>query len=123
MAEEKRGSLGEGVRTGIGILTAFKEALEETLKDASERGDFSPERAKHMMNDAVHRAQESLEEARERLDFVPRKEFDALRREVAELKEMVRGGASGPSAPSPDRVAAGDSPAAGAAAGDHIPVD
>jgi len=123
MTEERRGSLGEGVRTGIGILTAFKEALEETLKEASERGDFSADRAKHVMNDAVQRVQDSLEEARERMDFVPRKEFDALRREVAELKEMVRGRASGHTSTSPDGVATSESPAAGAAAGDHIPVD
>src|SRR5690606_36554501 len=32
--DERRGGLGEGLRTGIGILTALKEAIEETIEDA-----------------------------------------------------------------------------------------
>jgi polyhydroxyalkanoate synthesis regulator phasin len=89
MTDERRAGIGEGIRTGIGILTAFKEAIEETLEEAVERGDLSPERAKGAMRDAAHRVQSSLEEARERLDFVPRKEFDALRHELDELRARV----------------------------------
>ena len=36
------GASATGIRTGIGILTAFKEAIEETLEEAGERGDLSP---------------------------------------------------------------------------------
>jgi polyhydroxyalkanoate synthesis regulator phasin len=88
---ERTGGIGDGIRTGIGILTAFKEAIEETLNEAIERGDVSPERAKSLMKDAAERVQETVGEARERFDFVSRREFDALRREVDELRRQVQG--------------------------------
>jgi len=117
MAEEKRTGLGEGIRTGIGILTAFKEAIEETLQEAVERGDLSPDRAKHAMKDAAHKVQETLEEARERLDFVSRRDFDALAEEVRVLKRTVRelGAMKG--------VVESGSGSPDIAAGDHIPID
>ncbi len=39
------GGLTEGIRTGIGILAAVKETIEDTIQEAVERGDLSPERA------------------------------------------------------------------------------
>jgi polyhydroxyalkanoate synthesis regulator phasin len=96
MAEEQKGGarrgapgIGDGIRTGLGILNAFREAIEETLQEASERGDFSPDRAKRAVHEATQRMQEGLEEARERLDFVPRKDFEALQAEVAELRRRI----------------------------------
>ena len=101
MSEEqrKRPGIGEGIRTGIGVLTAFKEAVEETLQEAVDRGDLKPERAKQALTDALTRAQGAVGGAvgdvRERLDCVSRKEFDELRAEVAELRRRLDGGSSG----------------------------
>ena len=89
MTEERRPGVGEGIRTGIGILSALKEAIEETLQEAIDRGDLSQERAKATMKEAVQRVQVSLDEARERLDVVPRREFDELRSEVDGLKRRL----------------------------------
>ena len=82
-------SIGEGLRSGIGVLTAFKEAIEETIQEAGSRGDLSPDRAKQFLGDALHRAQDAVGDVRERLDFVPRREFEAVLREVEELQRRV----------------------------------
>jgi polyhydroxyalkanoate synthesis regulator phasin len=97
MTEQRSGGLAEGIRTGIGMLAAFKDALEETLEEAIARGDLSPERAKGVVRDTASRVQSTLEDARERLEIVSRKEFEALRREVDELRarlDRAEGGAS-----------------------------
>ena len=87
--QPRRLSIGEGIRSGVGVLTAFKEAIEETLQEANARGDLSPDRAKQFLGDALHRAQETVGEVRERLEWVPRKEFEALQAEVAELRARL----------------------------------
>ena len=94
MAEEPRrssgiGGIGDGIRTGISILSAFREAVEETLEDALKRGDLSQERAKEVVGEAADRIQGSVGGAWDKLDFVPRKEYDALKAEIAELRERV----------------------------------
>lgn len=94
MAEEQKrgpgiGGLGEGIRTGLGILSAFKEAVEETLGEAVSRGDLSADSARRAVRDVADRLQETLGDARERIDWVPRREFDALREEVARLEARV----------------------------------
>lgn len=90
MSEEQRrsgiGSLSEGIRTGLGILNAFKEAVEETLQESVDRGDLSPERARQAMQGAADRLQNSIDEARDRFDVVTRREFQALREEIGDLK-------------------------------------
>lgn len=78
-AKEK---VSDGIRQGIGVLSAFKEALEETIQDARERGDLSTDRAKQVMKEALDRAQTAAEGARERFDFVQQGEHDALREQV-----------------------------------------
>lgn len=83
------GGLSDGIRTGIGILTAFREAVEETLQEAVERGDLSPDRAKEAMQGAADRLQAGLDDARVRFDVVTRKDFDALRDEVADLRTRL----------------------------------
>ncbi len=85
----RRPSIGEGIRSGVGVLAAFKEAIEETIQEANARGDLSPDRAKQFLGDALHRAQETVGEVRERLEWVPRKEFEALQAEVAELRRRL----------------------------------
>lgn len=90
MAEEqRRGGIGEGIRTGIGILSALREAVEETLQEAVDRGDVSPDRARRAIRDMTERLSSTLEEARDRVDVVSRRELDELREEVAALRERV----------------------------------
>lgn len=102
MAEEKNPGISEGIRSGIGILMAFKEAVEETLEEALAKGEISQERAREVMRDATGRIQQLAEETRERLDVVPRREFDELRREVAELRARLDAlGGSAPAVPPP----------------------
>jgi polyhydroxyalkanoate synthesis regulator phasin len=102
MADEgqKRGSndpgdaFRDGVRAVTGILGAFKDAIEQTFNDLSERGDISPERARDAAREAMKRAQDSVDDVRGRLEFVPRREFDALKAEVAALRAQVERHAS-----------------------------
>ena len=97
MTDEKKSTkekVSDGIKQGIGVLSAFKDALEETITEARERGDLSPERAKEVMRSALNKAQEAADGARERLDFVSQKEFDALSARVAALEERL-GGAGG----------------------------
>ena len=92
MSDEKRSArekVSDGIKQGIGVLSAFKDALEETINEARERGDLSPERAREVMKGALHKAQEAAEGARERLDFASQKEFDALVEAVEHLTERV----------------------------------
>lgn len=99
MAEERgSGGIADGIRTGIGILAAVRAAIEETLEEAVSRGDLSPERARSAVRDVTERVQTSLSGARERIDLVSRKELDALRAEVADLRsriDQLEGQASG----------------------------
>lgn len=95
----QKGGIGEGVRSGLGILTAFKEAIEETIQDAVDKGELSPERARDTMRTASRRVQDGIEEARERLDLVPRRDFDQLRDEVAELRRRLDALAPAPALP------------------------
>jgi polyhydroxyalkanoate synthesis regulator phasin len=87
--EHGRMGIGKGIRQGIGVLTAFKEAIEETIQEAVDRGDLKPERAKEALTGALHRAQEAVGDVRERLEWVPRREFDELRAEVTELRARL----------------------------------
>jgi polyhydroxyalkanoate synthesis regulator phasin len=81
--------MSEGIKQGIGVLSAFKEAIEETIQDARDRGDLSAERAKAVMKEALERAQAAASGAREKLDFVNQAELDRLRAEVAALRNRV----------------------------------
>lgn len=101
MANEQRPrpSIGEGIRTGVGVLAALREAIEETVTEAMERSDLRPERARDAMNVAFERAQAAMDDVRERMDAVPRREFDALLAEVRELRarlDALEGRGSGP---------------------------
>lgn len=83
------GSIGEGIRSGIGMLNAFREALEETIQEAMERGDLSPERARQAMRDTLKRMQEGFDEARDRFDFVPRRDYETLHAQLLDLRTRV----------------------------------
>ena len=91
--EDPRGArrkVSDGIREGLGVLSAFKDALEETIVDARRRGDLSPERAKRVLRSAMSRAQEVAGEARERLDGVSQKEFDLLKEQVGQLEARLK---------------------------------
>ncbi len=86
-----RERVGDGIRSGIGVLSAFKDALEETIKDARERGDLSTDRAKELMKEALEKAQNAASGARERLDFVNQSELETLQAAVDALSARVAG--------------------------------
>lgn len=92
MSEEKRttrGKVSDGIKQGIGVLSAFKDALEETIQEARDRGDLSTDRAKEVMKSALHKAQEAAGEAKERLDLVTQREFDGLKDTVEVIRQKV----------------------------------
>jgi polyhydroxyalkanoate synthesis regulator phasin len=125
----------EGVRSITGILGALKEAIEDTFDElrgthpspngekakdddadrAQQEEDAArADNAEKQTRSAFDRAQDAVEEMKDRFDFVTRKEFDALRREVDELKartDASGGGGAGasqattPADPPPDRHA------------------
>ncbi len=79
----------EGIRAGIGILSALKDAIEETVQEMTDRGELSQERARETVRTTMDRAQQAFEDARWRLDFVTRREFEALKAEVADLRARL----------------------------------
>jgi polyhydroxyalkanoate synthesis regulator phasin len=94
--------MSDGIKEGIGVLSAFKDAIEETIQEARERGDLSRDGAKRVMKDALGKAQSAASGARERLDFAHQTEVDALaetvqalRTRVAALEERVFGPSGG----------------------------
>lgn len=128
--DRQRGNVGdevrEGIRAGIGILSALKDAIEETVQDMTNRGELSQERAREAVRTTMDRAQEAFEEARWRLDFVPRREFEALKAEVADLRSRIARHETSPHAPEggaagPGGAAQEPGSSAGASSGD-IPV-
>lgn len=81
--------VSEGIRQGMGVLNAMKDAIEETIREAKERGDLSQERAKEVMKSGLAKAQKRMDSAREAFDFVSQNEFEALRTKVDALKDRV----------------------------------
>ena len=79
-----------GIRQGMSLLGAMRDAIEETLNEARERGDLSPERAKDVIRSTLERAQTRADEARVAFDFVKQKEFDGLEAAVDGLRERLR---------------------------------
>jgi polyhydroxyalkanoate synthesis regulator phasin len=100
--------IGEGIRTGLGILNAFRETVEETFREAVDRGDLTPDRAREVMRNTVSRVQETLVDARERVDYASRREVDELRAKVealeARLARLEGGGSAGPEETTPGGI-------------------
>lgn len=110
--KEKQG-IRDGLRQGVGILSAFKEAIEETITEARERGDLKPERAKEAMKGALDKAQEAAGTARERFDFVTQKELSQLAETVSDLVRRVtklEGSEDEGAAEPPEAAGAADQP-------------
>lgn len=109
----------EGIRAGIGILGALKDAIEETVQDMLDRGELSEQRARETVRTTMERAQAAFDDARMRLDFVPRREFEELRAEVEALRARVDEHAA--AAGAHHDHGSGSEPAGGADAGDAGP--
>jgi len=97
-----REKVEDGIKQGLGVLSAFKEALEETIQEARERGDLSTDRAKEVMKDALDRAQSAADGARERIERTNPAEVQAIkdtvesiRSRVSDLEESVFGESKG----------------------------
>ena len=95
--------MGEGIKEGLGVLSAFKDALEETIQEARERGDLSTDRAKEVMKDTLEKAQTAAEGARGKLDFATQADLekvksavDSMRVRLGELEESVFGASKEP---------------------------
>lgn len=84
-----REALEDRLKQGIGMLGAMRDAIEDTIREAKERGDLSPDRAKEVMRSALNKAQEKAGEAKDALDLVKQKEFDVLRERVDDLKSRL----------------------------------
>lgn len=76
----------DGIRNVNAVLSAFKEAVEESFNEARDRGDLSTERARELVQGALSRAREAAGEAKERLDFVSHRDFEDLTARVEELR-------------------------------------
>ena len=102
--DKKRPGIGEGIRSGLGILSALKQAVEETIQEAVDRGDLKPERARDAVQGAMQRMQAALGDTfgdvKERLDVIPRREFDELRAAVAEMSRRLDALEGRPAVPS-----------------------
>lgn len=97
-SKSARAKMGDGIKQGIGVLSAFKDAIEETIQEARDRGDLSTERAKEVMKEALDKAQTVGERARDKLDFANQTEVDSLkgamqavRKRLSNLEESVFG--------------------------------
>jgi polyhydroxyalkanoate synthesis regulator phasin len=88
-ARSRKERMSEGFQRGLGVLSAFKDALEETISEARERGDLNKDRARTVLHDAMEKARGAASDARERFDFVGQPEFEALARRVAELEARL----------------------------------
>jgi len=83
------GRMGDGIRQGIGVLSAFRDALEETIQEARDRGDLSADRAKEVMKEALGRAQAAAEGAKDRLDFAHHDELAGLEAAVESIRDRL----------------------------------
>lgn len=86
---KKKEGIREGMRQGLGFLSALKDAIEDTIAEARDRGDLSPDRAREALKGALGRAQEAADDARGRLDFATRRELEELTRVVEGLKARL----------------------------------
>jgi polyhydroxyalkanoate synthesis regulator phasin len=76
----------ESGREGLGILSSIKDALEEVIAEARDKGGVSAEKARDVVRGAMARAKDAAGEARERLDLVTHQDLQQIREAVDELK-------------------------------------
>jgi polyhydroxyalkanoate synthesis regulator phasin len=80
---------GESEKEGLGILSSLKDALEDVISDAREKGGPSAERALRSVQAAVSRARDAAGEARGRIDFASEDQLGELRDVVSDLKARL----------------------------------
>lgn len=111
----------EGGRETLGILATLRDALEEVMAEARDKGGLSAERAREALRGAMGRARTAAEGARERLDLVTHQELQEVRDAVNELKvrlENLERRVSQEPSVGPSRPAGGPAPGSqGPAAG------
>ena len=73
----------DGGREGLGMLSTIREALDEVIAEAREKGGVSAERAREALRNAVVKARDV---AGDRLDLATRQELQEVRDALAELK-------------------------------------
>jgi polyhydroxyalkanoate synthesis regulator phasin len=73
-------------REGLGILSTLKDALDEVIAEARDKGGLSADRARDAVRGAMARARDAAGEARERLDVVTHQELQDVRDALDELK-------------------------------------
>lgn len=88
-SKTRQDRVSDGIRQGMSVLNAMKDAIEETIKEAKERGDLSQERAKEVMKSGLAKAQKRMESARDAFEFVSQNDFEELRTKVDELKARL----------------------------------
>ena len=77
----------DGIRQGVGVLSALKEAIQEVF----ESEDLQVDRAKQAMKGAIESAQAVASNVRKGFESVNRAEVDALRERVVVLEQSVLG--------------------------------
>jgi polyhydroxyalkanoate synthesis regulator phasin len=87
--EESKSREG-GFKQGLGILAAMKEAIEETIQEARERGDLDPEKAKEFFRGAMEKAHGAAGEARSRLEEIREKDLPSVQEAMEDLRGRVQ---------------------------------
>ncbi len=86
--------------TGVGVASLTKEKIEEVARDFVEKGKMSEQEGRELVDDLVLRSDESrielqkqisekVEALLEKMDLAKKSEVDALKLEVAELRDAL----------------------------------
>jgi len=86
---------------GVGVAALTKEKLEEVAKDFVEKGKMTEQEGKDLVKDLVTRSEESrqelqkqigekVEEVLGKMDLAKKSEVNALKQEIAELREALK---------------------------------
>ena len=88
--EGRSGNVSDGIQQGLAVLVALKDVLDETIREARDRGGASTERVKEALRSARAQAQQAASGASERFNFVSRTDFEQLQERVAELGTRLK---------------------------------
>ena len=84
-----RSPFGDGIWDGLGMLSAMREALEETIQEACERGDLSRDRAREVVRETLGKAQSAADEVRGRLDLATQSELERIEEHLDALSARI----------------------------------
>lgn len=87
--KSRREAISGGLNKGLGMLNSMKDSIEDSIREAKESGNLSPERARELIGQGLRKAQGAAEGARGVFDFVSQKEFDEVRSRVVELRDRM----------------------------------